>query len=165
MASCIREVREHDPLVCAKEAARNLGYSALKEEQGKVIVEFMNGRDVFVILPTGYGKSLCFACLPGAFDLFKGTTGSIVVVVTPLIAIMEDMVQVFSSKGLRAAHLSKDMIDDEVRKGVIDGEYQLVFFSPEALLSQKWRKLLLTPHYQAKLAAFVVDEAHTVYKW
>ena len=73
MASCIREVREHDPLVCAKEAAaRNLGYSALKEEQGKVIVEFMNGRDVFVILPTGYGKNLCFACLPGAFDLFKG---------------------------------------------------------------------------------------------
>ena len=76
------------------EASRELGYSALKSEQLGVSVEFMLGRDVFAILPTGFGNSLCYAVLPWAFDKFlKNERGhSIVIVVTPLLAIIEDQV-------------------------------------------------------------------------
>jgi len=69
-------------------AAGDLGYCSLKEEQLKVVTAFVKGRDVFAVLPTGYGKSLCFGCLPLAFDRLNSTRGStpafIVVVVTPL---------------------------------------------------------------------------------
>ena len=71
-------------------AAIRLGY-----EQGlkKVVVAFLSGRDVFAVLPTGFGKSLCYACLPFAFELLEETEERpIVVVVTPLTAIMKDQV-------------------------------------------------------------------------
>ena len=49
-------------------AARNLGYEKLKDLQMDVLVSFVTGNDVFAVLPTGFGKSLCYACLPGMFD-------------------------------------------------------------------------------------------------
>ena len=77
---------------CAEYSCRIMGYTALKEEQRLVISEFMSGRDVFAVLPTRYGKSMCFACLPKAYDKLRD---SIAVVVTPLdlVAIMESMVK------------------------------------------------------------------------
>ena len=72
--------------------ASSLGYHSLKSEQKAVIKEFVMGKDVFAILPTGYGKSLCYACLPGVFDKLFGSTLSIVAVITPLISIMKDQV-------------------------------------------------------------------------
>ena len=56
----------------ANAAARKLGYAALKLQQQEVVVNFLSGRDVFAVLPTGYGKSLCYALLPLAFDLLEG---------------------------------------------------------------------------------------------
>ncbi len=63
----------------------------MKPEQVDVVVAMLQGRDVFAILPTGFGKSLCYACLPSAFDslLQKEPGYSIVIVVTPLLAILE----------------------------------------------------------------------------
>ena len=52
----------------ARSAARELGYTDLKQEQLRVVEAFVEGRDVFAVLPTGYGKSLCYACLPIVFD-------------------------------------------------------------------------------------------------
>ena len=76
------------------EAAPKLGYDSLKPEQFSAIVEFVKGRDVFVILPTGFGKSLCYASLPLVYDIVqKPEEPSIVIVVTPLISIMEDQVR------------------------------------------------------------------------
>ena len=74
--------------------ASELGYSTLKPEQLDVILQFVKGRDVFAVLPTGFGKSLCYACLPSTFDkvLKKERGYSIVIVVTPLLAIMDDQV-------------------------------------------------------------------------
>ena len=72
--------------------ACSLGYKTLKDEQKSVMIHFISGYDVFAILPTGFGKSLCYACLPGAFDRLLGTTNSIVVVLTPLTATMKDQV-------------------------------------------------------------------------
>lgn len=76
---------------CLK-AARALGYEKLKKEQLEVVCSFIAGNDVFVALPTGFGKSLCYAILPSVFDTLFSSQGSIVVVVTPLTAIMKDQV-------------------------------------------------------------------------
>jgi len=58
-------------------AASDLGYSSLKEEQLKVVTAFLEGRDVFAVVPMGYGKSLWFGCLPLAFDRLNSTNASI----------------------------------------------------------------------------------------
>ena len=81
---------------CIIEAARELGYPAMKPEQLDVTKAFIEGRDVFAILPTGFGKSLCYACLSMAFDkISKNTRGySIALVVTPLLAIMKDQARI-----------------------------------------------------------------------
>lgn len=72
---------------------KKLGYLQLKPEQMKVVMEFVRGRDVFAVLPTGFGKTLCYACLPLVFDELIGRTApSIILVVTPLNAIMKDQV-------------------------------------------------------------------------
>ena len=72
-----------------------LGYAKLKREQEDVVTAFLSGRDVFSILPTGFGKTLCYACLPLIFDeLSPVVPHSIILVVTPLIAIMKDQVHV-----------------------------------------------------------------------
>ena len=81
----------------ANKSAVRLGYSlGMKEEQMEVVVAFMTGKDVFAVLPTGFGKSLiCYACLPFAFaevEKSEETERPIVVVVTPLTAIMKDQV-------------------------------------------------------------------------
>ena len=70
----------------------SLGYQILKEEQLEVMVRFIRGEDVFAVLPTGFGKSLCYACLPGVFDALYSSSGSVVVVVSPLTAIIKDQV-------------------------------------------------------------------------
>ena len=77
----------------ANEAALKLGYASLRPEQLEVVIQFLSGRDVFAVLPTGFGKSLCFAVLPLAFDkLSRPTEKAIVVVASPLTAIMKDQV-------------------------------------------------------------------------
>ena len=77
--------------------ARNLGYESFKPDQKTIVSGLLEGRDVFAILPTGYGKSLCYACLPWVYDeVFRNVShsesNSIVIIVTPLIAIMKDQV-------------------------------------------------------------------------
>ena len=71
-----------------------LGYSTLRPEQAEAVSAFAGGKDVFVALPTGSGKSLCFAILPWVFDvLHRQSEGrSIVIVVSPLLALMKDQV-------------------------------------------------------------------------
>ena len=89
-------------------------------------------------LPTGYGKSLCYGCLPGAFDRLRRSKAKsiIVVVISPLVVLMKDQVNNFASKGLSAGYVSEDS-SHEMKLGVLSGAYQLVFFSPEAVLNQK----------------------------
>ena len=80
-------------------AAASLGYSALKDKQVEIITSVLEGKDVFGILPTGYGKTLCFTALPAAFDLVLGKESghSIVIVVSPLKALMEDQVSIIQT--------------------------------------------------------------------
>ena len=75
------------------EVASALGISTLKSQQSEAIFQFLHGRDVFVALPTGYGKSLCYMALPCIFDRLRGVTNqSVVLVVSPLVALMADQV-------------------------------------------------------------------------
>ena len=74
-------------------ATNYLGYNEVKELQWKVIAEVVSGRDVFAVLPTGFGKSLCYGCLPIVFDeIFNPSDPSIVCVISPLTVIIKDQV-------------------------------------------------------------------------
>ena len=87
--------------VLANFAAQALGYNSLKEHQIEVVLAVAGGRDVFAVLPTGYGESLCYACLPSLFDNMLDLhtdDRSIVVVLTPLTAIIQDQVMKFYSE-------------------------------------------------------------------
>lgn len=90
---------------------------------------------------------------------------SIVIIVSPLVAIMKDQVLAFTVKDIQAAYVSSD-ISHEVNTGVEEGQYQFVFFSPEQLLTKSsWRSMLRTDIYFENLVALVVNEAHCVKKW
>ena len=82
---------------CEAAATKALGCSELKPEQMQVVTAVLRGRDVFAVLPTGYGKTLCYAVLPAAFDaLFPGSSPSIVIVLSPLTAIMKDQASIYN---------------------------------------------------------------------
>ena len=116
------------------DAASVLGYSNLGQQQKDAIVTFLKGRDVFVALPTGFGKSLCYGCLPLAFDYLQKTERkAIVIVISPLIALMKDQTSKFKDKALPAGFVSEGS-SLEMKLGVLSGTFQLVFFSPEAIL-------------------------------
>ena len=71
-----------------------------------------------------------------------------------------------SQRGVKACFITPDQQDDGIKDGVVQGLYQLVYFTPEMLLgSKRWRKVLLNNVYSSRLRAFIVDEAHTVAKW
>lgn len=153
---------------CFREAARTLGYPILKPEQEKVLSDFIGGKDVFVSLPTGFGKSLCYAALPLAFDLRKfgslEAKRSIVIVVSPLLALMKDQVASYSAKGLSVGSVTHEITVTE-RCRVREGNYQLLYFSPESLCKRQWFDQLQLEPYCSNIVAFVVDEAHCVKKW
>ena len=146
-------------------ASRDMGYSALKPQQEMIVRHFLSGRDVFVSLPTGSGKSLCYTLLPMVFDRLKQPSAdrSLVIVVSPL---MKDQVRSLLEKNVRSAYVSDVDECSDVYKQACNGELSIIFISPESLLCDpKWRDILQSPIYQQNLVAFVVDEAHCVIKW
>ena len=149
---------------CLRESAKSLGV-VLKPEQFQVSLSVLEGNDVFANLPTGFGKSMYFQCLPQAFDLLLRRSGSVVLVVCPLVAIMEDQVKDAVRRGLLAAYISCDTAP-QTKRSVIEGCYQLVFIGPEMLLSKGWKNVLLHSEcFQTKLVTVVFDEAHCIFKW
>ncbi len=140
----------------------------MKDEQTLSIMKFVKGKDVFVSLPTGFGKSLCYILLPIVFDrLRKVDKKSIALVVSPLIALMQDQVSAATAMGVSAIHITdKHATKLIVKQSVKNGEYQIVFISPEALVGgMEWRSMLATDIYANNLVAFVIDEAHCIKKW
>ena len=144
-----------------------LKVETLKDKQKEATCSFVNGRDCFVILQTGYGKTLCYVLLPYVYDHFRGKTrSSIVICVSPLISLMMDQVKKHSVLGLAIQFVGQAQEDPSVNCGVLEGGYQLVFMSPEALIGCKhWQEMLLTRKYKDDLVALVVDEAHCVKTW
>ena len=86
-------------LYAATEAIQRLGYSTMKPEQLQVVSGIVSGRNVFAVLPTGFGKSLCYVCPPTLFGLVLPVKGTLIVLaVAPLTAIMKDQVNVVSRR-------------------------------------------------------------------
>ena len=149
-------------------AAIEMGYASLRQKQKEAIQGFLQGRDVFVSLPTGSGKSLCYAILPKVFDILrKKRCESIAIVVSPLISIMKDQVDSLTSKGVSSIYVTKNMDNsDQVERRLYEGRYQVIFFSPEAIVcDDTWRDMVQSKVYRDNLVAFVIDEAHLVKKW
>ncbi len=144
-----------------------LGYSAPTQEQEEVIFNFISGRDLFVSLPTGSGKSLCYACLPLVFDELKlESESSIVIVLSPLNSLMKDQEKKFSCRGLETMFLSRSFESTSVQEKLLRGAVQLIYSSPEVILTVPfWRDILRSPCYQRNLVGLAVDEAHLVEKW
>ena len=107
------------------DAASALGVITLKPEQEEAITSFVQGKDVFVALPTGYGKSLCYFALPLVFDRVRAVDRqSIVLVVSPLVALMEDQVAHCSSRELTADFIGYDS-SDSMKKRILEGKCQV----------------------------------------
>ena len=128
---------------------------------------------MFVCLPTGFGKSLCYHTLPFVMDHKlnpagqEGVRSSAVIVVSPLIALMEDQVSGLRKRGVKASIITSST---SVTKDIISTDKSLatdsIFFcAPEALMTSKWRDVLGRSAFSDRIVAVVVDEAHCVSKW
>ena len=151
-------------------SSRYLGVYKLTAEQYEAVTAFLSGKDVFVSLPTGGGKSLCFAVIPKAVELFKTLLGlqcltaTVMLVVSPLVSLMQDQVNRFQGLGLPSIALNA-LNDGKVLQAIKDGKYQLVFLSPETLRLQRFRELFGEESFTRALAGIAVDEAHCINDW
>ncbi len=133
------------------------GYNAFRPLQREIIDTALAGRDVFALLPTGGGKSLCFQ-LPALHR--DGLT----VVVSPLIALMKDQVDQLQAAGVAATYLNSSVGADEARsrlRGLHRGEWRLLYVAPERLMLDGWKENLVS----WKVTALAIDEAHCVSEW
>ncbi|MFZ4893555.1 DNA helicase RecQ [Plantibacter sp. Mn2098] len=133
------------------------GYDSFRGEQQQIIEQLAGGGDAVVLMPTGGGKSLCYQ-IPA---LLREGTG---IVVSPLIALMQDQVDALLAVGVRAAFLNstQDPAErDRVERAYLSGELDLLYVAPERLSSEATRRFL----EQGTIALFAIDEAHCVSQW
>jgi ATP-dependent DNA helicase RecQ len=133
------------------------GYDTFRPMQERIIQSLMGGHDVAVVMPTGGGKSLCYQ-LPAL------ASGRTVIVISPLIALMQDQVAQLADMGIAAAVLnSSQPLDDQrrVMRAAAQGAFRLLYLSPERLARQDTVAWL----QQLPLAFFAIDEAHCISEW
>ncbi len=136
---------------------RYFGFDAFRPLQEAIVGDVLAGRDVFALLPTGGGKSLCYQ-LPALL------TPGLTVVISPLIALMKDQVDALTTAGIAATYLNSSLEYDQVcwrLDGLRRGAYRLLYVAPERLTN---------PSFAAELAGlnvtrFAVDEAHCISEW
>jgi ATP-dependent DNA helicase RecQ len=133
------------------------GFDAFRGEQGLIVAHVAGGGDALVLMPTGGGKSLCYQ-LPA---LLRDGVG---LVVSPLIALMQDQVEALRQLGVRAAFLNSTLDAASaaaVERQLLDGTLDLLYVAPERLLTPRFLALL----ERSKIALFAIDEAHCVSHW
>ena len=141
------------------------GLKEFRDNQLEAISATLEGKDVFVLMPTGGGKSLCYQ-LPAVCT--SGKTYGVTVVVSPLTALMEDQVSGLTSKGIDAFFWSADSLQHEVSSKLFssDKKPSLLYVTPEKLrASSACRSLLNRLYRQHQLARFAIDEAHCISTW
>jgi len=137
------------------------GYSAFRGEQQAIVEHVAAGGDALVLMPTGGGKSLCYQ-LPAL--LRRG----VAIVVSPLIALMQDQVDALRQLGVKAAFLNSSLSADagrEVFKSLMRGELDILYVAPERLLMGSFLGYLDELQAGPGLALFAIDEAHCVSQW
>ena len=133
------------------------GYDSFRGEQQTIIESLLAGDDALVLMPTGGGKSLCYQ-IPSMLRRGVG------IVVSPLIALMQDQVDALRQNGVSAAYLNSTLTMDEVREveqGLYSGELQILYVAPERLMIPRTLEMLA----QIPIALFAIDEAHCVSQW
>jgi ATP-dependent DNA helicase RecQ len=134
------------------------GYDSFRPLQEKIVHSLLDGRDTCVVMPTGGGKSLCYQ-LPAA--LLANQT---VIVISPLIALMQDQVAQLTQMGISAALLNSTIPageQREIQRQAVAGKYRLVYLSPERLAREdtiSWLK-------RVPVSFFAIDEAHCISEW
>jgi ATP-dependent DNA helicase RecQ len=139
----------------------HFGYDNFRPGQRQVIENALSNRDSLIVMPTGGGKSLCFQ-LPALIK--KGLT----VVVSPLIALMQDQVEALRKNGIAATFLNSSLNSYQTRSReqyIIQGKVKLLYVAPERLVSDRFLPFLDLVHHQVGISAFAIDEAHCVSEW
>ena len=112
----------------------------LKPQQREALLSFVLGKDVFVSLPTGFGKSFCYALLPLVFDRLRYCEASIVLCISPLTALMMEQRSKFSLRGIRSEFIGQLQQDIQAFSAVQKGQAQLLYTSPESILcNPQWK--------------------------
>jgi ATP-dependent DNA helicase RecQ len=133
------------------------GYASFRGPQQAIVEHVADGGDALVLMPTGGGKSLCYQ-IPA---LLRQGTG---IVVSPLIALMQDQVDALREAGVSAAYLNSSLDAQEqreVERQLLAGELNLLYVAPERLLTSRFLELL----ERTEVALFAIDEAHCVSQW
>ena len=136
---------------------RVFGYPNFRGPQEDIVQHLVAGGDALVLMPTGGGKSLCYQ-VPAL--LREGTA----IVVSPLIALMQDQVEALGQLGVRAAFLNSSLSTGEaaeVERALLGGDLDLLYVAPERLLTERFLGLL----DRSRIALFAIDEAHCVSQW
>lgn len=136
---------------------RVFGYSRFRGHQQAIVEQLVSGQDALVLMPTGGGKSLCYQ-IP---SLLREGVG---IVVSPLIALMQDQVEALRQLGVRAAFLNSTLdaaTAADVERALLKGELDLLYVAPERLLTPRFLSLL----ERSRIALFAIDEAHCVSAW
>lgn len=138
------------------------GFDSFRPGQEAVVRDAMAGRDLLAVMPTGGGKSLCFQ-LPALLQ------PGVMIVVSPLIALMQDQVRQMENNGIAATFLNSSLDARSARErseALLRGDYRLLYVAPERLLSSDFLEGLLPRLAQEQgLSGFTVDEAHCVSEW
>jgi len=137
------------------------GYENFRFDQRQIIEHVLKNKDVLVIMPTGGGKSLCYQ-LPA---LLKS---GITVVVSPLIALMQDQVTALQDNGVSATFLNSTLSVEEARsreQSILDGTIKLLYIAPERLFAASFQGLLEKLSQKVGISTFAIDEAHCVSEW
>ena len=133
------------------------GYPEFRLDQEEIIQQVIDGREAVVLMPTGGGKSLCYQ-IPA---IVRPGTG---IIVSPLIALMQDQVQALQQLGVNAAFLNSTLdaaSASSVEQQFLDGELDMLYVAPERLMTDRFLSLL----GDAAVALFAIDEAHCVSQW
>lgn len=133
------------------------GYDQFRQNQAEIVQDLLDGKDCFVLMPTGGGKSLCYQ-IPAI--LRPGTA----IVVSPLISLMQDQVSALLNNGVKAAYYNSSLSAEaasEVLNGLQTGQWDILYVSPERLLNNYFIQRIS----QIPLALIAIDEAHCVSQW
>ena len=133
------------------------GYDRFRGAQAEIVEQIVGGGDALVLMPTGGGKSLCYQ-LPA---LLRPGVG---IVVSPLIALMQDQVDALLQLGVKAAFLNSSLTPQDaaqVERDLLSGDLDLLYVAPERLLTPRFLDLL----ERSRVALFAIDEAHCVSQW
>ncbi|MBW4497389.1 MAG: DNA helicase RecQ [Oscillatoria princeps RMCB-10] len=137
------------------------GYDSFRPGQRQIVEDALHNRDLLIVMPTGGGKSLCFQ-LPAL--LKPGLT----VVVSPLIALMQDQVEALRNNGIGASFLNSTLswqAELRVKEAILNGRVKLLYVAPERLLSEKFQPFLEQVDSEIGINAFAIDECHCVSEW